>query len=79
MSCSNQCSSQALTLGLVTGAAGASAPDQPLRSPVVDKLRLEEATPLADLERFPTLSPGHGTRTPPKSPLATTAKKAEAP
>ncbi|XP_034242315.1 uncharacterized protein LOC117645883 [Thrips palmi] len=67
---------RALALGLVSGATAA---DQPLRSPVVDKLRLEEATPIAELERFPLPSPGHGTRTPPKSPLASAAKKAEVP
>ena len=44
------------------------AADQPLRSPVVDKLRLEDSSPFTELERFPPqLAPK--TPPPPRSPL----------
>ena len=49
---------QPLLLALDSGA------DQPLRSPMVDKLRLEAASPLTEVECFP----GPGSKTPPRSP-----------
>lgn len=51
--------------------------DQPLRSPVMDKLRQEDASPLAELERFPP-RPAPKTPPPPRSPLTLTSRAKEA-